>query len=272
MDAESDRKGRGGVAGEPARPVAIARLRVVGSTNREAERRIAAIDESAGTSAGQAFMVVAREQTGGEGRRGGTSWASPPGGLWATMAWEIGPAGTEEAATALHSIGLRIGLACLRAIRGEGEACASAMLKWPNDVVIDGGKLCGCMGRLVRAAGRAWLLAAAGINANNDLPPDLERSATSLRVVLGRPVDLEALETRLRDELGVMLGAGGLERWMVAEANHALHGVGTPIRLRDGGETVEGVLLGLGEGGTPRVRTPGGVVEVGEGAERVHGA
>ena len=244
-------------------PVGVLRLDRIDSTNREAERRIASGDLPG------PLLVVAREQTAGEGRRGATWW-SPPGGLWATMAWELGPSGD----AIIDGLGLRLGLACLRTVRRVAPA---ARLKWPNDVLVDARKVCGCMGRLISAPDhRRWILAAAGINANNPIDPidpPLADRAASLREITGAEVNIGQLEGSLCEQFRWALTTQGIEPSMVEEANAGLAGVGAPIRLRDAGETVDGELLGLGPRGTPRVRIAGGhIIEVGPSAETIHDA
>jgi BirA family transcriptional regulator, biotin operon repressor / biotin---[acetyl-CoA-carboxylase] ligase len=85
------------------------------------------------------FWVMAREQTGGRGRRG-RPWISPPGNLYATCLMRP----TEAAdRVALRSFAAALALhdACT-ALTGRPEALA---LKWPNDVLLNGGKLAGIL-------------------------------------------------------------------------------------------------------------------------------
>jgi hypothetical protein len=128
------------------------------------------------------------------------------------------------------------------------------------------------MARLLSGpSGLPWVLAAAGINASNEIHPSLAGRATSLTLATGRPVAPHELEAPLVRELRWALTTPGIRPSMVAEANGALAGVGRPIRLRDADERIDGELLGLSEAGTPRVRLPdGGVVEAGVSAEMIH--
>ena len=249
----------------PTSRVRVVRLAEVDSTNRAAERLVS--DEPASEAP---LAVVAERQSAGEGRRPGASWASPAGGLWLTLAWPLAP--RDDAV--LSGLGLRLGLACLRAV-GSTSAPLVPALKWPNDVLLEGRKVCGCMARVITpggASGRRWILAAAGVNANNEIPPELSAVATGLREATGREIDLRALEARLLAELSWALTARTLDTEMVREATDALAGVGRTIRLRDRGAIVEGELLGLGASGAPRIRTPRGEIEAGPGAETAHDA
>ncbi len=107
-------------------------------------------------------VVVAEEQTAGQGRHG-HSWHSEPGGLYCSIVLEARPLLT-----------LALGLATAEAI---GIPCD---LRWPNDVMIGGRKVAGILVQLVD--GKA--VAGIGINCNQTgFPEGLE--ATSLRASTG---------------------------------------------------------------------------------------
>lgn len=227
----------------PPRPVsnsiAIERHDAVDSTNRVAAEAI-----RAGRLGGPAAFV-AREQHAGQGREGRT-WHSPPGGLWCTLAWPLDAA---EAPRVIDGLGLRLGVACLRAVRAMLDPAAMVQLKWPNDILIDGHKVCGCLGRAIHAPPGAWLLLGVGINVNNDpeaLGPRLRRPATSLARARGGPLDLDAALERLLAELILATTSGGLPPEWLAEARAALFGVGARIEAREArGGLVQGVLEGI---------------------------
>jgi BirA family transcriptional regulator, biotin operon repressor / biotin---[acetyl-CoA-carboxylase] ligase len=113
-------------------------------------------------------VVVAGEQTAGQGRHG-HSWHSAPGaGIYCSIVLDPAPALT-----------LAIGLAAVEAIaEATGVACD---LRWPNDVMLDGRKCAGILVQLVD--GKA--IAGIGINVNHtEFPPELAAEATSLRMHL----------------------------------------------------------------------------------------
>jgi BirA family biotin operon repressor/biotin-[acetyl-CoA-carboxylase] ligase len=111
-------------------------------------------------------VVVADEQTAGQGRHG-HSWHSPPGaGLYCSIVLEPTPLLT-----------LALGLATAHVIP------ATCDLRWPNDVLIGGRKVAGILVNLVQ--GKA--VAGIGINLNQTaFPPDL--AATSIRLATGHEV------------------------------------------------------------------------------------
>ena len=103
--------------------------------------------------------ILAAEQSGGRGRRG-RPWSSPRGNFYATLL--IRP--TESAdMVALRSFAAALALrdAC-RAVTGTD---AGLSLKWPNDVLLNGGKLAGILLESSGAGGRvAHLAIGIGVN------------------------------------------------------------------------------------------------------------
>jgi BirA family transcriptional regulator, biotin operon repressor / biotin---[acetyl-CoA-carboxylase] ligase len=120
-------------------------------------------------------VVVADEQTAGQGRHG-HSWHSASGvGLYCSIVLEPAPLLT-----------LALGLAAADAI---GVLCD---LRWPNDILVGEKKLAGILVQLVE--GKA--IAGIGINLNHtDFPPELD--ATSLKIVTGREHSRDELLDRL---------------------------------------------------------------------------
>jgi BirA family biotin operon repressor/biotin-[acetyl-CoA-carboxylase] ligase len=116
-------------------------------------------------------VVVADEQTAGQGRHG-HSWYSAPGvGLYCSIVLEPTPLLT-----------LALGLATAEALPVPCD------LRWPNDVMIADRKVAGILVQLVD--GKA--IAGIGINLNHTgFPPELE--ATSLRMVTGHEVHADDL-------------------------------------------------------------------------------
>ena len=149
-------------------------LRATTSTNDRAR-------ELAGTGAPHGTLVTAEEQTAGRGRQGRT-WIAPAGSslLLSLVLRETDPL-----------LPLRAGLAV------ADLAGAAALVKWPNDVLLDGRKVAGV---LVEARPQeGWAVLGIGVNAALDigeLPPELRETAGTL----GR-TDLEATLSELLEHL-----------------------------------------------------------------------
>ncbi|MDZ4801811.1 MAG: biotin--[acetyl-CoA-carboxylase] ligase [Bryobacteraceae bacterium] len=132
-------------------------------------------------------VVVADEQTAGQGRLG-RSWHSEPGaGLYLTQILRptLDP-------TRLPVITLALGLATAEAIATSTGVAVD--LRWPNDVLVGSKKCAGILAQLSDGV----LLAGIGINVNHtSFPDDIAGLATSLRLVSGREHNPEELLTCL---------------------------------------------------------------------------
>src|SRR3954447_14355178 len=124
-------------------------------------------------------VVVAEEQTAGQGRHGHT-WHSPVGtGLYCSVVLEPTPLLT-----------LALGLATAEALAVPCD------LRWPNDVMLGDQKVAGILVHLVE--GKA--IAGIGVNlTQTQFPPELE--ATSLKLHTGREVSADELLERLLDAI-----------------------------------------------------------------------
>lgn len=89
------------------------------------------------------LWIWADEQTAGRGRLG-RAWQSPPGNLHATFLWLAGASPADAA-----QIGFVAALAAHDAVSALRPG-ADLVLKWPNDVLLEGGKLCGLLAEVVQ--------------------------------------------------------------------------------------------------------------------------
>jgi len=178
------------------------------STNAEALRR------AAGGETGP-LWIVAHTQTAARGRRG-RAWVAPAGNFGGTLLMHA------PGDQALRSFVAALGLFdAMVAVTGRPELFA---LKWPNDVLLAGGKLAGI---LLEAANGGALAIGIGVNLASAPDPDsLEPEAAppvSLREATGLAVTAEDLldhlapalagwEDRLADEGFAPLRAAWLAR------------------------------------------------------------
>jgi BirA family transcriptional regulator, biotin operon repressor / biotin---[acetyl-CoA-carboxylase] ligase len=131
-------------------------LDTVGSTNDEAAHL-------ADAGAPEGTVVWSREQTGGRGRRG-RHWASPVGNLYtSTILRPDCPA--QRAA--------ELGFAAALAVADIVPAGREVRVKWPNDVLVGGGKIAGIL--LESAIGQTGQVqhVVAGIGVNVGFAPQL---------------------------------------------------------------------------------------------------
>lgn len=213
------------------------------STNDEA-RRLAA------EGAGEGTLVIAERQTAGRGRRG-RIWYSPPGtGLWCSLVLR------PPASLAPPLVALLLGLAIARGIR----ACCGvpALLKWPNDVLIAGGKVAG----ILCEAGPGGLVAGFGVDVNQEgFPPELP-AATSIHMQTGCFTDRATLLRAVLEEAeGLYLEAcdrGPMQ--LIAAAIPLLSTLGQQVEVQLEGETLRGLACGLEADGALQVREESGLL------------
>ncbi len=199
----------------------------VGSTNDEAARL-------ADSGAPEGTVVWAREQHGGRGRRG-RSWASPPGNLYSStiLRPECPAARAAE-----------LGFVAALAVGDLVPASRAIRLKWPNDVLVDGGKIAGILLESAIAQDGRVEHVVAGIGINVAFAPQLAEMRYP-GASLGGTVEAaleglsRALATRLaqwrRDGFGVVR-----EAWL-AQAGP----LGAEVDVRLGEGLVRGRFAGL---------------------------
>ena len=200
-------------------------LKEVDSTNLRA-RQLAAEGTADGT------VVVADHQTAGRGRLG-RDFQSPGGqGIYLTalLRPELPP-------ERLSPVTAMAGVAVCRAV--ERLCGVSPGLKWPNDPVLNGRKLCGILTELSLEGetGRVQdLVLGIGINVSQgpeDFTPEVREIATSLVQALGRPVSRPALAAeviREVDRLYDALTAGETAPYL-AEYRYRCVNLGRTVRL-----------------------------------------
>ena len=123
----------------------------IGSTNRH-------LLEGSMPAAGRLRVALAEYQSAGRGRQG-RRWLMPPGaGIALSAAWQF-----EAAPRELTALSLAVGAAARRAIRDATGI--EAGLKWPNDLMLDGGKAGGILVEVDRQpSGACRVVAGIGIN------------------------------------------------------------------------------------------------------------
>jgi len=207
----------------------------------------------------EGLCVVADEQTAGRGRLG-REWVSPPGaGLYLSILLKPSveiknwPLLTLMAAVAVHD--------SLR------DACGlETDIKWPNDIVAGGRKLCGILAESVDVdKGRAVILGI-GINlAAAAFPADLRSTAISLEEATNKACEAETI-------LEVLLGSishyydifhtrAGSRQIIDTWCKYSSYAQGKHIRVSLRGEVLEGTTRGLEADGALRVETVEGAIE-----------
>ena len=208
------------------------------STNDEAKARAAA-------GAAEGTVVRAGRQRAGRGRRG-RLWDSPPGNLYCSVL--LRPACEARRVAQLSFVAA---LAVLDLV--DGPLPGRARCKWPNDILVDGGKVAGILlESALGSDGRVdWVVLGIGVNLVDH--PGLEGPIPSTSLVAAGapalapedalPLLLAALDRRrLAWESE---GFSAVRRAWLARA----HGLGGPVTVANGRETLAGTFEGLDEEG-----------------------
>lgn len=130
-------------------------------------------------------VVIAERQTAGRGRTG-KSWESPLGGVWLSII--LSPDADDSK---IPLITLATGVAVAKALERIGVE--NPEIKWPNDVMINGRKVCGILTEAITNFNKIRnVIVGVGIDANfstDDLPEELKSITTTLEEELGKKVD-----------------------------------------------------------------------------------
>ncbi|MCD7818074.1 MAG: biotin--[acetyl-CoA-carboxylase] ligase [Lachnospiraceae bacterium] len=225
----------------------------IDSTNNEA-RRLAEKGAPAGT------LVVAEEQVQGKGRRG-RSWVTPAGTAIA-MSLLLRPDGLlpENAPMLTLVMGMAVAAAC------REECGVEVSIKWPNDVVADGRKICGILTEMSCEMDYInYIVIGIGINTGIDnFPPELEDTAVSLHTLTGHRSDRARLIALSMEKFEQYYDRFLQTRdfsMLMDEYNSLLAGKGGKVRVLSPGHEFEGVSKGINAAGELMVLRGDGTVE-----------
>jgi BirA family transcriptional regulator, biotin operon repressor / biotin---[acetyl-CoA-carboxylase] ligase len=203
----------------------------------------ASIDSTMTAAAGHPIghVVLAEEQTAGQGRHG-HGWHSAAGdGIYCSLVLPQSPLLT-----------LALGLATHTAIfEATGLVCD---LRWPNDLMLADRKVAGI---LVQAAGRN-AIAGIGINVNHTaFPADVASLATSLRLAAGHPFNREEILLALIPAIETLVPQD--KAAILASFTHlSSYASGRRVQVQQPEGNLEGTTMGLDPDGFLIVRRDDG--------------
>lgn len=153
--------------------------------------------ELAVSGAREGTVITAEVQTCGKGRIG-RSWLSPKGGTWFSIILR-----PEVKARDAFKITFLTAVAIAKTIRKMFQL--NAEIEWPNDVLINGKKVCGILTETsIKGEILDFVIVGIGINANvdiNSFPKHLRKTVTTLSAEVKMEVDGEKLLQKLLDTL-----------------------------------------------------------------------
>jgi BirA family biotin operon repressor/biotin-[acetyl-CoA-carboxylase] ligase len=197
----------------------------------------------------EGIVAVSETQTGGRGRLR-RKWFSPKGGLWFSVLLKP----QMRAAETLKLVFVA-SLAVAEALRESYGL--NAETKWPNDVLVNGKKICGILAEMKTHGEKVdYAIVGVGLNANfkvqEALPKEVADNATSVENELGKQVNythlLFAVLEKLDEVYRIFLEERSnavLKRWKELAAF-----LGHPVTVKVDTETFTGVASDISpEGG-----------------------
>ncbi len=241
----------------------------IDSTNTEAKRQAA-------EEAGHGLLVIADRQTLGKGRRG-RSWSSPKGtGIW--MSLLLRP---KLAANKASMLTLVTALSVAEAIF-ENTGLETS-IKWPNDIVVNGKKVCGILTEMsADNSGILYVVIGIGVNVNTrEFPEEIQAIATSLliekskqtmQVCINRSGLVSDILEKLEQNYEAFLVNEDLS-FLLESYNKKLANRDRQVKVlgSDGQVELSGIAKGINKEGELLVETEEGLVEVRSGEVSVRG-
>lgn len=232
------------------------------STNTEAARL-------AEEGAPHGTVVVSEIQTRGKGRRG-RQWTSEKGeGIWFSLI--LKPDILPDKASPLTLVAA---LAVVKAIKRV--AGIKTLIKWPNDVVVSGKKVCGILTEMSAQAGAVnHIVVGIGINVKKrEFPPELAFRATTLEGEGAKPFKraelLLAVLWEFEHYYDLYLKTQDMEL-LFTEYNSYLVNINRPVRVLDPAGEFQGVARGINRRGELLVAREGEIIPVSSGEVSVRG-
>ena len=202
--------------------------------------------------------------THGKGSRG-RGWTSPRGiGIWHSILLkpEISPLEVSQ-------ITLVAGLAVCKAIG------LNSMIKWPNDIVINGKKICGILTEMSAEINMVnYVVCGIGVNVNTEsFDDDIADKATSMFIESGHKYVRNELIAKLLNEFEYYYKKfldGGLSA-ILDEYKKCCVTLGREVNVIFKNKTVRGTAVDVDENGSLAVQTENGIIHVTSGEVSVRG-
>jgi BirA family biotin operon repressor/biotin-[acetyl-CoA-carboxylase] ligase len=208
----------------------------------------------------EGVVVFAESQTKGRGRLG-RKWISPTHkGLWFSILLRpnLRPQETTQL-TVASATALR------RAI--QLETGLKPEIKWPNDILIGGKKVAGILTELSAELDKVrHVILGIGVDVNlnaNEFPAELRKSATSLKIESGNPIERAELATEILRELDANYEkiCSGKFASVADEWEERCTTIGRDVTVQIGGRQLRGCAESLDDDGALLLRTEHGRLE-----------
>lgn len=202
------------------------------------------------------YTLVAEAQTAGRGRRGRT-WYSPfAASLYFSMYWRL-----EQGIQAAMGLSLVVAIAIARMLKQQYQV--EAKVKWPNDVYVDGKKLCGILVELAGQA-HAGCDVIIGIGMNIRLPQqaldNIDQQYIDLAGACQAGIDRNLLVAMLQQQLSGLLTEFSSKGFsgFVEEFDQYNQYYNQEVKLI-GNNEIKGICLGVDQQGALLIKNTEGV-------------
>ena len=254
-------------------------------------------------AAPEGTSIVADVQEGGKGRRG-REWVTPPPGSNIAMSILLRPHTSPDhlsPITLVAAMAVRQAIADMMDQEAEDKRTAAdkagqvaedkstsedkagqvtednqqVLIKWPNDIVFNGGKLTGILTETFFEGEKvSYVVVGIGINVNNeDFPEELRQKATSMYLETGRKWSRAELTARIFSCFEELYGRFEAEGFAILskEYERYMAGLGKKAMVMER-EPWEGTVLGINEEGAVLISDAAGFVhEISSGEISIRG-
>lgn len=224
----------------------------IDSTNSEAKKK-------AENGAPHGTLVITERQTGGRGRRG-KKWISPKGsGIW--MSFILRPEIQPFHASMLTLVAAMAVVSALE--KTEGVECS---IKWPNDIVLNGRKICGILTEMSAEPDAVnYVVIGIGINANTtEFDEEIQSIASSVFLETGRKIKRSQVVADFAKEFEryyeIFMQTQDMSG-LLTEYNSRLINAGKEVKIIDMKNEFTGSAIGIDENGELLVKRENGYVE-----------
>ncbi|MEE1157755.1 MAG: biotin--[acetyl-CoA-carboxylase] ligase [Methanobrevibacter sp.] len=205
-------------------------------------------------------VILSEKQSGAKGRLG-KHWESPLGGIWLSLI--VKP---KVDHSKIPMITLATGVAVVKTLERIG--IENAEIKWPNDVMINGKKVCGILTEAITKFNTIdSVIIGVGIDANFNvdvLPEELREGTTTL----GRELDQKVNENEVIkcfleefEKIGILFEEGEFEK-ILKEWRRYSYSIGKIVEVREPfSKTYDAYVLGISREGALVVEKIDGTLE-----------
>ena len=193
------------------------------------------------------ITVIAARQSGGRGTKG-RSFSSEEGGLYVSVMknYKNFPAGNA------FKIMLNACVAVCETLEGFG---ANPVIRWANDVLVNGKKICGTL--IENTFSGAYItrsIVGTGINVNNKIPAELCEIATTLSAELNKEIKISAVKKSLLENLE--------KDYSVNDYKKYINWLGKEVALKTGEQSITATALDIAEDGRLIVKINGEIKKI----------